>query len=78
MTRQPENQYEAAASPVADRVFDVAITGGGLAGLALSIQLARSGYLVALSKKKPILFTKCVENTSVLKTGIFSKSWVCL
>ncbi len=32
-------------------MFDVTITGGGLAGLALSIQLARAGYNVALFEK---------------------------
>jgi len=31
--------------------FDVAIAGGGLAGLALSIQLARAGYRVAVFEK---------------------------
>src|SRR5580704_9062016 len=35
-----------------NRSYDVIIAGGGLAGLALSIQLARSGYSVALLEKE--------------------------
>lgn len=46
--------------------YDVAITGGGLAGLALSIQLARAGYKVALFEKEQYPFHKvCGEYISL-------------
>lgn len=45
--------------------YDVAIIGGGLAGLCLSIQLARSGYDVVLFEKETYPFHKvCGEYVS--------------
>src|SRR5690348_290933 len=47
-------------------MYDVTITGGGLAGLALSIQLARSGYRVALFEKETYPYHKvCGEYISL-------------
>jgi len=46
--------------------FDVAIAGGGLAGLALSIQLAKAGYKCALFEKETYPFHKvCGEYISL-------------
>jgi flavin-dependent dehydrogenase len=46
--------------------YDVVIAGGGLAGLALSIQLARTGYSVALFEKDRYPFHKvCGEYISL-------------
>jgi len=45
--------------------YDVAIIGGGLAGLALSIQLAKAGYKVAIFEKEVFPFHKvCGEYIS--------------
>lgn len=47
-------------------VYDAAITGGGLAGLALSVQLARAGYSVILFEKEQYPFHKvCGEYISM-------------
>lgn len=46
--------------------YDVAIIGGGLAGLTLSIQLAKKGYLVVLFEKEKYPFHKvCGEYISM-------------
>jgi flavin-dependent dehydrogenase len=46
--------------------YDVAIAGGGLAGLALSIQLAKAGYQVAVFEKEKYPFNKvCGEYISL-------------
>ena len=46
--------------------YDVIIAGGGLAGLALAIQLARSGYSVALLEKETYPYHKvCGEYVSL-------------
>jgi flavin-dependent dehydrogenase len=46
--------------------YDVAITGGGLAGLSLSIQLAKAGYSVAVFEKEKYPFHKvCGEYISL-------------
>lgn len=46
--------------------YDVTIIGGGLAGLSLSIQLAKNGYLVALFEKEQYPFHKvCGEYISL-------------
>jgi flavin-dependent dehydrogenase len=48
------------------RSYDVIIAGGGLAGLALSIQLARAGYSVALLEKETYPYHKvCGEYISL-------------
>src|SRR5215831_9405600 len=48
-----------------DRSYDVAIVGGGLAGLALSIQCARQGYRTILFEKEKYPFHKvCGEYIS--------------
>jgi len=45
--------------------YDVAIIGGGLAGLSLSIQLAKAGYRVAVFEKEKYPFSKvCGEYVS--------------
>src|SRR5260221_7040294 len=47
-------------------MYDVIITGGGLAGLALSIQLVRAGYRVALFEKETYPYHKvCGEYISL-------------
>src|SRR5215203_4468811 len=52
--------------------YDVAIIGGGLAGLALSIQLARKNYSVILFEKEKYPFHKvCGEYISM-------ESWIFL
>lgn len=49
-----------------DYLYDVAITGGGLAGLSLSIQLAKAGYSVVLFEKEKYPFNKvCGEYISL-------------
>jgi menaquinone-9 beta-reductase len=51
---QPQNQY------------DVIITGGGLAGLSLSVQIARAGYSVAVLEKESYPFHRvCGEYISL-------------
>jgi flavin-dependent dehydrogenase len=50
----------------ADRKYDVAIVGGGLAGLSLSILLARKGYRICLFEKETYPFHKvCGEYISM-------------
>jgi flavin-dependent dehydrogenase len=50
---------------VSETIFDVAIVGGGLAGLSLSIQLARKGFSVILFEKESYPFHKvCGEYIS--------------
>ena len=49
-----------------DKIYDAAIVGGGLAGLALSIQLARQGHSVVLFEKEQYPFHKvCGEYISL-------------
>ena len=46
--------------------YDVCVIGGGLAGLALSIQLSKLGYAVALFEKEQFPFHKvCGEYISL-------------
>src|SRR5450755_4352309 len=48
------------------RIYDIAIVGGGLAGLSLSIQLARKNYQVCLFEKEIFPFHKvCGEYISM-------------
>ena len=50
----------------ADNTYDVAIVGGGLAGLSLSIQLIRQGHSVILFEKEQYPFHKvCGEYISL-------------
>src|SRR5580704_5746187 len=52
--------------PADSRTYDAIIAGGGLAGLALSIQLARAGYTVALLEKEAYPWHKvCGEYVSL-------------
>ncbi|HTQ28988.1 MAG TPA: NAD(P)/FAD-dependent oxidoreductase [Puia sp.] len=52
-------------TPAGRKVYDVAIVGGGLAGLSLSIQLAKAGYRVAVFEKELYPFHKvCGEYIS--------------
>src|SRR4028118_913457 len=47
-------------------IYDVAIIGGGLAGLSLSIQLAKAGYNTVLFEKEKYPFHKvCGEYISL-------------
>ena len=49
-----------------DKLYDVAIVGGGIAGLSLSIQLAKAGYSVVLFEKEKYPFNKvCGEYISL-------------
>ncbi len=49
-----------------DKLYDVAIVGGGLAGLSLSIQLANAGYKIVLFEKEKYPFHKvCGEYISL-------------
>ena len=49
-----------------DNIYDIAIAGGGLAGLALSIQAAKKGYRVILLEKEKYPFHKvCGEYISL-------------
>lgn len=49
-----------------DKIYDIAVVGGGLAGLSLSIQLAKAGYDVILFEKEKYPFHKvCGEYISL-------------
>ena len=49
-----------------DTTYDLAIAGGGLAGLALSIQIAKAGYRVVLFEKEQYPFHRvCGEYISL-------------
>lgn len=53
-----------------NKIYDTCIIGGGLAGLALSIGLAKSGYTVALFEKEQYPFHKvCGEYISLESLG---------
>jgi flavin-dependent dehydrogenase len=61
----PDNKLDN-AHKVRHPFFDVAIVGGGLAGLSLSILLAKTGYKVALFEKEKYPFHKvCGEYISM-------------
>ena len=60
------NEISNLSSPFGGQGADVCIVGGGLAGLSLSIQLARAGYNVALFEKEKYPFHKvCGEYISL-------------
>src|SRR5881392_3358886 len=64
----PVSQYDPSPSPILQEVegYDVGIIGGGLAGLALSIQSARAGYRTILFEKEKYPFHKvCGEYISL-------------
>ena len=64
-TTIPSVSEQATESVLEDGAFDVAIVGGGLAGLSLSIQLAKAGYSVAVFEKEKYPFHKvCGEYIS--------------
>ena len=47
---------------IENKIYDVAIIGGGLAGLSLSIQLTKAEYSVALFEKEKFLCKRIVFN----------------
>src|SRR5438874_13036238 len=64
----PVSQYDPSPSSILQEVegYDVAIIGGGLAGLALSIQSARAGYRTILFEKEKYPFHRvCGEYISL-------------
>src|SRR5881392_818783 len=64
----PVSQYDPSPSPILQEVegYDVGIIGGGLAGLALSIQSARAGYRTILFEKEKYPFHRvCGEYISL-------------
>ena len=64
-TYQPETGPQSAIAE-AEQVYDAAVIGGGLAGLALSIQLARLGWKVVLLEKEKYPFHRvCGEYISL-------------
>ena len=64
-TYQPETKYQPAVAD-APQLYDAAVIGGGLAGLALSIQLARQGWRVLLLEKEKYPFHRvCGEYISL-------------
>jgi flavin-dependent dehydrogenase len=55
-------------------MYDIAITGGGLAGLTLSVQCADAGYRVLLIEKEQYPFHKvCGEYISNESTGFLER-----
>src|SRR6476620_9417636 len=61
------------ASPGSAREVDVAVIGGGLAGLSLSILLAKKGYSVILFEKEKYPFQKvCGEYISMESHGFLT------
>jgi len=62
-----------------DNTYDLAIVGGGLAGLAVSIQTARSGYTVILFEKEQYPFHRvCGEYISLESWGFLQNLGVDL
>lgn len=57
-----------------NKIYDAAITGGGLAGLSLSIQLAKAGYSVALFEKEKYPFHKVCGEYISLESWDFAES----
>ncbi|MEI9909118.1 MAG: NAD(P)/FAD-dependent oxidoreductase [Bacteroidota bacterium] len=68
-------KQDAFASPTGEaEVFDAAIVGGGLAGLALSIQLAKLGYSVILLEKEQYPFHRVCGEYISMESWDFLKS----
>ena len=62
-----------------DTTYELAIVGGGLAGLALSIQIARQGYKVILFEKEQYPFHRvCGEYISLESWGFLQRLGVNL
>ncbi|MBK5271777.1 MAG: FAD-dependent monooxygenase [Bacteroidia bacterium] len=59
---------------ISDNKYDVAIAGGGLAGLALSIQLARQGHTVIVFEKEQYPFHKVCGEYISMESWDFLKS----
>jgi flavin-dependent dehydrogenase len=58
--------------------YEVAIVGGGLAGLSAAISLARLGHSVVLFEKEKYPFHKvCGEYLSMECWDYLLKAWVC-
>jgi flavin-dependent dehydrogenase len=57
-----------------DKLYDVAIVGGGLAGLALAIQLGKQGHAVILLEKESYPFHKVCGEYISLESWDFLKS----
>lgn len=57
-----------------DKIYDIAVVGGGLAGLSLSIQLAKAGYDVILFEKEKYPFHKVCGEYISLESWNFIKS----
>jgi flavin-dependent dehydrogenase len=57
-----------------ESIYDVAIIGGGLAGLALSIQLSKKGYAVILFEKEQYPFHKVCGEYISMESWEFIKS----
>src|ERR1051325_2302294 len=57
-----------------EKLYDVGIVGGGLAGLALSIQLAKAGYEVILFEKEKYPFHKVCGEYISMESWDFLKS----
>ncbi len=57
-----------------DQLYDVGIIGGGLAGLSLSVQLAKAGYSVVLFEKERYPFHKVCGEYISMESWHFLKS----
>ncbi|HUS00136.1 MAG TPA: NAD(P)/FAD-dependent oxidoreductase [Chitinophagaceae bacterium] len=67
------NEFSNLGSPFGGQGADVAIIGGGLAGLSLSILLAKAGYIVVLLEKEKYPFHKvCGEYISLESHGFIN------
>ena len=57
-----------------DLTYDLAIVGGGLAGLSLSIQMAKAGYRVILFEKEQYPFHRVCGEYISLESWDFCKA----
>jgi len=58
-----------------DITYDLAIVGGGLAGLSFSIQMAKIGYSVILFEKEKYPFHRVCGEYKFGVMGFFARSW---